>query len=109
MTIIDRGGIEVDATWDRSWSSFWSTTEVVVVIVSLTLMVIVVGSMLVAVVAIIDCGGGTVVDHGDGWIVVPGGCHRHRLRWWWDHIAGVVGVRVIVVVFVDVGHGCRRL
>ena len=55
------------------------------------------------------CGRGTVVDHGDGWIVVPGGCHRHRLRWWWDHIAGVVGVRVIVVVFVDVGHGCRRL
>ena len=65
--------------------------------------------MLVAMVAIIDCGGGIIVDHGGGWIVVPGGCHRHRLWWWWDHIAGVVGVWVIVVVFIDVGHGCRRL
>ena len=36
--------------------------------------------MLVAMVAIIDCGGGTIVDHGGGWIVVPGGCHHHRLR-----------------------------
>ena len=61
--------------------------------------------MLVAVVAVIDCGGGTVIDHGGGWIMVPGGCHRHRLRWWWNHIAGVVGVRVIVVVFIDVGGG----
>ena len=74
--------------------------EVVVVIVSLTLMVI-----IVIVILVDACGCGTIVDHGGGWIMVPGGCHCHQLQWWWDHIAGVVGVRVIVVVFVDVGHG----
>ena len=50
-------------TWDRSWSSFWSMTEVVFVIVSLMLMVIVV------VILVDACGHGSY----------------HRLWWWYHH------------------------
>ena len=81
MTIIDRGGIEVVVGFVVV--IVLVKTEVVVVIVSLTPMVVVV------VILVDACGCGSC----------------HRLRWWWNHIAGVVGVRVIVVVFIDVGGG----
>ena len=112
-----RGGEYCQSRWDcggggiQSWSSFLSTTVVVVAIVSSSFW-----STLVAVVAVINCSG--------GWIMVPGGCHHCQLwldcggrgitSWEWL-VSGSLWCFhfVVLVVFINAGggggHGCRRL